>query len=54
MNYLYKYKKERRKSMTNFMFNEIETVEVPCNGCFWGGVGAVLAGVGLGVSIALT
>ena len=32
--------------MTNFMFNEIETVEVPCNGCFWGGVGAVLAGVG--------
>lgn len=33
--------------MTNFMFNEIETVEVPCNGCFWGGVG-------LGVSIALT
>ena len=40
--------------MRNFEFEEVETCEMPCEGCFWGGVGAVLAGIGLGVTIALT
>ncbi len=39
--------------MRNFVFEEVETCEMPCDTCFWGGVGAVLAGVGIGAGVAL-
>lgn len=39
--------------MRNFEFEEVETCEMPCKDCFFAGIGAVLAGVGIGAGVAL-
>ena len=35
-----------------FKFEEVEQVELPCAGCFWGGAGLIVAGIGITATIA--